>query len=116
MGFNPAALCPQNTCQARVFDLVNSPIYEVVMVALICLNVVLLMVESMDTSMLTEDVLHWLHFIYLLVFLIEFVLKMVGLRLHYFRDGWNIIDFIVLLIQIIGRFQGQNFRFRTFGI
>lgn len=103
-------------CQARVFDLVNSPIYEVVMVALICLNVVLLMVESMDTSMLTEEVLHWLHFIYLLVFLIEFVLKMVGLRLHYFRDGWNIIDFIVLLLQIIGRFQGQNFRFRTFGV
>lgn len=74
------------------------------MVALICLNVVLLMVESMDGTHLMEDVLHWLHFIYLLIFLIEFILKIVGLRQHYFKDGWNIIDFIVLLIQIIGKF------------
>lgn len=74
------------------------------MVALICLNVVLLMVESMDGTHLMEEVLHWLHFIYLLIFLIEFILKIVGLRQHYFKDGWNIIDFIVLLIQIIGKF------------
>lgn len=74
------------------------------MVALICLSIVLLMVESMDQSLLLEIVIHWLHFIYILIFLIEFVLKLVALRQHYFKDGWNIIDFIVLLIQIIGKF------------
>lgn len=105
VGVEPCCpLCPQNRCQARVFDLVNSPIYEVVMVALICLNILLLMVESMDQTILMDIVLNWLHFIYILIFLVECVLKLVGLRRHYFKDGWNIIDFIVLLVQIIGRF------------
>lgn len=74
------------------------------MVALICLSIVLLMVESMDQTMLLEEVVHWFHFIYILIFLLEFILKLVALRQHYFKDGWNIIDFIVLLIQIAGKF------------
>lgn len=107
LAFKPVPLPPQNKCQACVFDLVNSPVYEVVMVALICLHIVLLMVDSMNVTMLLEEVLHWLHFIYILLFLIECILKIVALRQHYFKDGWNLIDFIVLLIQIIGRFHVQ---------
>lgn len=84
------------------------------MVALICLSVVLLMVDSMDLTMELEIVLYWLHFIYVLIFLIECILKIVALRQHYFKDGWNIIDFIVLLVQIIGKFfmSGSRLMFR----
>lgn len=73
------------------------------MVALICVNAVLLMMESMDQSLLLEEVLHWLHFIFILIFLTECILKLVAFRQHYFKDGWNIIDFLILIFQIIGK-------------
>lgn len=110
IGFQPFhPVFPQNKCQARVFDLMNSPYYEVVMVVLICLNNVVLMIESMDESHIMEDICHWLHFFFILIFLIECILKIIAFRQHYFKDGWNIIDFIILLIQIIGKFYMSEY-------
>lgn len=100
---------PQNKCQAGVFDLVNSPYYEVVMVVLICLSVVLLMMEGVDESYTMEEILHWIHFFFIIIFLIECILKIIAFRQHYFKDGWNIIDFIILLIQIIGKFYMSEY-------
>lgn len=98
-------LCPQNQCQAWVFDLVTKPCFEFVMVVLICLNMVCMMVDTDDQSMETEKILYWLHFSFVIVFFVEFVVKVIALRKHYFHDGWNITDFVVLMITIIGKFS-----------
>lgn len=75
------------------------------MVVLICLNIVLLMVESIDQSLeWKEEILSWMHFIFMIIFLIEFIVKIVVFRQHYFKDMWNIIDLLVLLFLIIGKF------------
>lgn len=99
-----SSLCPQNKCQASVFDVMNSSCYEIVMVVLICLNVVVLMVESMDTSHTVHDALYRMQFIFMVIFLLECVFKVTAFRQHYFKDGWNVVDFVVLLIQIAGKF------------
>lgn len=82
----------------------NSSWYEVVMVVLICLNVVVLLVESWDDSSEKYHVLNLIQFVFILIFLVEFIFKVIAFRQHYFKDGWNIIDFVVLLIQITGKF------------
>lgn len=82
----------------------NSSCYEVVMVVLVCLNVVVLMVEFWDHSVTMEEALHWTKFIFILIFLLECIFKLLAFRQHYFKDGWNILDFVVLLIQIVGKF------------
>lgn len=99
------SLYPQNQCQAWAFDLVTNPCYEFVMVVVICLNVVCLMVETYNQSMETDHILYWLHFSFIVVFSVEFVVKVIALRKHYFHDGWNIIDFVVLIITITGKFS-----------
>lgn len=99
------SLCPQNQCQAWVFDLVTNPCFEFVMVVVICLNLLCVMVETHDQSLEAEHLLHWLLFSFIIIFLVEFVVKVIALRKHYFYDGWNIIDFVVLIITITGKFS-----------
>ncbi|KAM9352422.1 sodium channel protein type 4 subunit alpha B-like [Symphorus nematophorus] len=95
---------PQNRCLARFCDLVSNPYYEVLMVVVICLNVVVLMLPSAEDSHRTDEVLYFLEFSFILIFLIEFLVKIVAFRQHYFTDGWNVVDFVVLLVSIIGLF------------
>lgn len=72
------------------------------MAIVICLNVVLLMVETDQISMQAEIILYWSHLVFILIFLIEFILKIIALRQHYFTDGWNVLDFLVLIFTIVG--------------
>lgn len=99
-----SSLCPQNKCQASVFDVMNSSCYEIVMVVLICLNVVVLMMETMDDSHAKYEAMFWMQFSFTVIFLLECIFKVIAFRMHYFKDGWNIVDFVVLLIQIAGKF------------
>ena len=94
---------PQNRCQARLFDLVTSPYYEVVMVVVICLNMVVWTLPTQDDSHEKDEVLYFIEFTFILIFLLEFILKIIALRKHYFKDGWNIVDFVVLIISIVGK-------------
>lgn len=104
--FNIAkSLCPQNRCQAWVFDLVTKPCFEFVMVVVICLNMVCMMADTYDISMEAEHSLYWLNFSFIIIFFVEFVVKVIALRKHYFYDGWNITDFVVLIIIISGKFS-----------
>lgn len=86
----------------------NTVCYEIVMVALICLNVLVLAVESTDTSTAMYSALSVMHFIFLVIFLLECIFKIVAFRQHYFKDGWNVLDFVILLIQIAGKFEASE--------
>lgn len=74
------------------------------MAALICLNVLLLVLETMDTTETMYTALHWIYFIFIIIFLLECIFKLVAFRQHYFKDRWNILDFVVVLLQILGKF------------
>lgn len=99
---------PQNKFQAWLFDLVTSWCFEVFMVVVICLNMVILMVETEEQSEQKEEILFWFHFVIIVIFLIEFILKIITLRKFYFSDCYNIIDFLVIFVSIIGRFSCGN--------
>nr|XP_057904169.1 sodium channel protein type 4 subunit alpha B isoform X3 [Doryrhamphus excisus] len=95
---------PKNKLQALIFDLVTTPSFEVSVLVVICLQVVALMVETADQSMEKEFALYWINFACVLFFAAEFVLKLAGLRRHYFSSGWNIFDFVILILSVLGMF------------
>ncbi|XP_069572985.1 sodium channel protein type 4 subunit alpha B-like isoform X2 [Brachyistius frenatus] len=95
---------PQNPCRARLFDLVTALLFKVVVVMVISLNMVVLMVETDEQSAEKEAVLNWFSFIFIIVYLAEFLLKVVALGRHYFSSRLNILDFVVLIVIIIGLF------------
>uniref|UniRef100_A0A3Q3QX93 EF-hand domain-containing protein n=1 Tax=Monopterus albus TaxID=43700 RepID=A0A3Q3QX93_MONAL len=93
---------PQSECLARLFDLVTHLFFEVFMVVVICLNVVVLMTETYHQSLEKDMIIYWLLFIFIIIFFIEFLLKIIALRRHYFTISWNIVDFVVLVMSILG--------------
>uniref|UniRef100_A0A4W6C478 EF-hand domain-containing protein n=1 Tax=Lates calcarifer TaxID=8187 RepID=A0A4W6C478_LATCA len=95
---------PQNKCQALLFDLVTNPYFEVFMVVVICMNAVALMVETDVQTIEKEEILYWIHFIFIIIFFIECLLKIIALRQHYFSDCLNIIDLVIVSQSIVGVF------------
>lgn len=63
---------------------------------------VAMMVERTDQSEQMTDVLYRINVFFIVTFSGECLLKMISLRHYYFTSGWNIFDFIVVILSIIG--------------
>lgn len=96
----------QNKIQGVVYDFVTKQVFDIVIMILICLNMVTMMVETDDQSQLKVDILYNINMIFIIIFTGECVLKMFALRHYYFTVGWNIFDFVVVILSIAGE-QGQ---------
>lgn len=60
------------------------------------------MVETDEQSKEKEDILYWINVVFIVVFTTECILKIIALRQHYFSIGWNIFDFVVVILSILG--------------
>ena len=85
--------------------LVNSNWFEYFIIAVIIINGVLLGLET--SAVVARDYGRWLELgnqIALGIFIMEALLKMMALwprMLGYFRDGWNVFDFMVIVFALI---------------
>ncbi|KAM7397221.1 hypothetical protein PAMP_020211 [Pampus punctatissimus] len=95
---------PQNKLRALVFDLVTRQCFEIFMIMIICITVVTLMIETDDQSEEKEIIMYWIYFIYIIIFTIESILKIIALGRGYFRDRWHLLDFVIIILSIIGLF------------
>uniref|UniRef100_A0A8C8B4I9 Sodium channel protein n=1 Tax=Otus sunia TaxID=257818 RepID=A0A8C8B4I9_9STRI len=93
---------PSNKFQGMVFDFVTKQVFDITIMILICLNMVTMMVETDDQSELKTSVLYKINLIFIVIFTGECVLKMFALRYYYFTIGWNIFDFVVVILSILG--------------
>ncbi|KAM9031842.1 sodium channel protein type 9 subunit alpha-like isoform 3-T3 [Sarcophilus harrisii] len=98
---------PKNKFQECVFDLVNKDAFEIIIVVLICLNMVTMMVETDNQNAYTRNILYQINLVFIGLFAVECVLKLIGLRQYYFTIGWNIFDFLVLHLSIMVVLQLQ---------
>ncbi|XP_057696571.1 voltage-dependent R-type calcium channel subunit alpha-1E [Corythoichthys intestinalis] len=91
---------PQNrhTFQYRVWHFVVSPSFEYTVLAMIALNTIVLMMKYYSAPPAYEAALKHLNTAFTVLFSIECVLKIMAFGfLNYFRDTWNIFDFITVL-------------------
>ncbi|XP_078079937.1 sodium channel protein type 4 subunit alpha-like [Mustelus asterias] len=93
---------PNNKCQGVFFDFVNKQAFDIFIMILICLNMVTMMVETDDQSKEKTEILYWINLVFIVVFTSECVLKIIALRYYYFTIGWNIFDFVVVILSIVG--------------
>uniref|UniRef100_A0AAZ1WZ29 Sodium channel protein n=1 Tax=Oreochromis aureus TaxID=47969 RepID=A0AAZ1WZ29_OREAU len=93
---------PENKFQGLVFDLVTQRFFDVLIMVLICLNMVTMMVETDEQSKEKEIILYWVNLVFIIIFSTECSLKIIALRQHYFAVGWNIFDFVVVILSIAG--------------
>ncbi|XP_046903387.1 sodium channel, voltage-gated, type I-like, alpha [Hypomesus transpacificus] len=95
---------PNNKFQGCIFDFTTKQGFDIFIMILICLNMVTMMVETDNQTEYMENILSWVNLVFIILFSGECLLKMISLRYYYFTIGWNVFDFIVVILSVIGMF------------
>ncbi|XP_019518330.1 PREDICTED: sodium channel protein type 5 subunit alpha isoform X1 [Hipposideros armiger] len=93
---------PLNKYQGFIFDIVTKQAFDVTIMFLICLNMVTMMVETDDQSPEKVNILAKINLLFVAIFTGECIIKMAALRHYYFTNSWNIFDFVVVILSIVG--------------
>ncbi|XP_034147372.1 sodium channel protein type 4 subunit alpha isoform X3 [Esox lucius] len=93
---------PMNILQGFLFDLVSQQAFDITIMMLIIVNMVTMMVETNDQSARMESILNKINLIFIVIFTTECLIKIVALRCYFFTVGWNIFDFVVIILSIVG--------------
>uniref|UniRef100_UPI00063C4033 LOW QUALITY PROTEIN: voltage-dependent N-type calcium channel subunit alpha-1B-like n=1 Tax=Odobenus rosmarus divergens TaxID=9708 RepID=UPI00063C4033 len=82
----------------KKWTFVVSPPFEYFIMAMIALNTVVLMMKFYDAPYEYELMLKCLNIVFTFMFSMECVLKIIAFGvLNYFRDAWNVFDFVTVL-------------------
>ncbi|KAM8837281.1 sodium channel protein type 4 subunit alpha A isoform 2-T6 [Spinachia spinachia] len=93
---------PTNLIQGLVFDFISQQFFDIFIMVLICLNMVTMMVETDNQSAEKDDFLFKVNVAFIVVFTGECTLKLFALRQYFFTNGWNVFDFVVVILSIAG--------------
>lgn len=96
-----------------VFDFVTRQVFDISIMILICLNMVTMMVETDDQSEYVTNILSRINLVFIVLFTGECVLKLISLRHYYFTIGWNIFDFVVVILSIVGKKYLKSLKFSS---
>ncbi|KAL6111172.1 cacna1a [Pungitius sinensis] len=99
--------------QYRLWQFVVSPPFEYSIMALIALNTIVLMMKFDGASETYDEVLKNLNIVFTTFFFLESVLKVIAFGpLNFFRDAWNVFDFVSVvgsITDILVTEFGDNF-------
>ncbi|XP_066911083.1 cation channel sperm-associated protein 1-like isoform X1 [Clytia hemisphaerica] len=85
-----------------VIDIVDSKLFGGAILFIILLNTVILIVQTdEETSVKGGWYIAILDNVFLAIYMVELVLKLYALRWTYFKTGWNVMDFIIVLCTTI---------------
>ncbi|CAJ1071602.1 sodium channel protein type 4 subunit alpha-like [Xyrichtys novacula] len=93
---------PGNMLQAFFFDLVSKQAFDIMIMMLIIVNMVTMMVETDEQSERMESILNKINLVFIVIFTTECLIKIIALRCYFFTVAWNIFDFVVIILSIVG--------------
>lgn len=106
----------ENDVQARVKTFVDSPVFQLSIIAVIIINAVVLGLQTVKSfSPNTHQILTWIDEACLAVFTVELAIKIWVYRLSFFRQGGNIFDAVIVGISFLPA-QGGLTILRTFRV
>jgi len=86
----------------KVTSVVESKLFERSIITVILVNAVVLGLETSQEIMNEYGhILEVLNYIFITIFVIEMLLKLYAYHFNYFRDGWNVFDFIIVFSSLI---------------
>ncbi|XP_046574320.1 sodium channel protein 1 brain-like [Haliotis rubra] len=92
---------PKKQFAAFFYDVSISNKFELSIVLIIFLNMIVMGIEHYNQSDAVSQVLDIMNIIFTTVFTLEAMVKLIGLRWHYFRQAWNVFDFIIVILSIL---------------
>lgn len=78
--------------------------FDMIIMLFIALNMIVMALESYHQSELVGTILEHLNHFFIVLFSAECLMKLFAMRLHYFREPWNVFDFVVVILSCAGEF------------
>ncbi|XP_071554603.1 sodium voltage-gated channel paralytic isoform X3 [Temnothorax nylanderi] len=88
--------------QAIVFEIVTDKKFDMIIMLFIGLNMLTMTMDHYQQSVTFSNVLDYLNMIFIVIFTSECLMKIFALRYHYFKEPWNLFDFVVVILSILG--------------
>lgn len=85
-------------CSASI---VNNRRFDIFIVAVIIFNSILIGVQTLPLPIEVASALEYLDTTCLLIYIIEIVLRFISNPKAYFKSGWNIFDFTIVLLSVL---------------
>ncbi|XP_055699426.1 sodium channel protein para isoform X18 [Phlebotomus papatasi] len=88
--------------QAIVFEIVTDKKFDMFIMLFIGLNMLTMTMDHYQQTETFSKTLDFLNMIFIVIFTSECLLKIFALRYHYFVEPWNLFDFVVVILSILG--------------
>ena len=69
---------------------------------IIMLNVITMAMEHYNQAQAFTDILGYINQVFIAIFTLECCMKIIALRQFYFKQAWNIFDFVVVVLSVLG--------------
>lgn len=69
------------------------------------LNMLTMTMDHYQQTETFSNTLDYLNMIFICIFTSECLMKVFALRYHYFVEPWNLFDFVVVILSILGKVQ-----------
>nr|AAP20106.1 voltage-sensitive sodium channel alpha-subunit [Pediculus humanus] len=88
--------------QAIVFEICMNTKFDMIIMLFIGLNMLTMTLDHYKQTETFSKVLDTLNLIFIVIFSSECLMKIFALRYHYFVEPWNLFDFVVVILSILG--------------
>lgn len=96
----------------KIKTIVNHPIFEIVIIIVLIINSVIIALTFANLSEPIDNVLVQIDHYFVYIYILEAFLKIIGLGiLGYFRDNWNKLDFILIIVTLTTDVAFSMFKF-----
>lgn len=99
--------------QAIIFDITTNKKFDMIIMLFIMLNMLIMAMDSYRQTELYASILERLNLFFIAVFSAECFLKIFALRFHYFKEPWNMFDFVVVILSMLGETRFDPVRSST---
>ncbi|GMF43274.1 unnamed protein product [Phytophthora fragariaefolia] len=93
---------PLNMTRRILFRISLNPILDITIMGCVLLNTIFMAMDFFGEENLYETGLNYLNYFCSGIFALEAVVKIIGLGKYYWKEPWNIFDFIVVLGTLFG--------------
>ena len=83
--------------------LINNRYFELSMMGVIIFSAMLIGIETFEIAPIYQDIIFTLDQLITIIFLIEIIARISTYKnpLDFFKDGWNVFDFIIVMVSLI---------------
>ncbi|XP_046575619.1 sodium channel protein type 4 subunit alpha B-like isoform X2 [Haliotis rubra] len=84
-----------------IFEVTTNQMFDIGIMVVILLNMITMMIEHEGMIPEIDEALKYINIVFIAIFTLECVLKIIGLRQFYFKIPWNVFDFVVVILSIL---------------